>query len=201
MFVLAGGVGIEQAAKKAGYKNVTVPFRAGRMDATQEQTDVKSFSYLEPTADAFRNYFDTNANRRAPTAMMVDKADLLGLSVPEMTVLFGGLRTININTGNSSHGVFTAKPGTLSQDYFVNLLSMDTKWVKADETKGLYKGLDRKTGKVKYTATPVDLVFGSHTELRAIAEVYAAKDAKRKFLNDFISAWTKVMRNDRFDLK
>ena len=133
--------------------------------------------------------------------MMVDKADLLGLSVPEMTVLFGGLRTININTGNSSHGVFTAKPGTLSQDYFVNLLSMDTKWVKADETKGLYKGLDRKTGKVKYTATPVDLVFGSHTELRAIAEVYAAKDAKRKFLNDFISAWTKVMRNDRFDLK
>ncbi len=201
VIVLAGGVGIEQAAKKAGYKNVTVPFRAGRMDATQEQTDVKSFSYLEPTADAFRNYFDTNANRRAPTAMMVDKADLLGLSAPEMTVLFGGLRTININTGNSSHGVFTAKPGTLSQDYFVNLLSMDTKWVKADETKGLYKGLDRKTGKVKYTATPVDLVFGSHTELRAIAEVYAAKDAKRKFLNDFISAWTKVMRNDRFDLK
>ncbi|MCW8857510.1 MAG: catalase-peroxidase, partial [Kangiella sp.] len=199
VIVLGGAAAIEKAAKDAGY-DVTVPFYPGRNDATAEMTEVDSVQYLEPKADAFRNYFGKD-NRLSPAQMMVDKADTLGLTVPEMTVLVGGMRALGANTGGVKHGVFTAKPGTLSNDFFVNLLSMDTQWSKAKGTEGLYEGKDRKTGKVKWTATPVDLIFGSNSELRAVAEVYAQSDSKEKFVNDFIAAWSKVMTNDRFDLK
>ncbi len=195
LIVLGGAAAIEQAAKNAG-QDVEVPFKPGRTDATQAQTDVDSFAVLEPTADGFRNYFG-KGHSRSPAEMLVDRASLLTLTVPEMTVLVGGMRALDANTAKSKHGVFTDQPGTLSNDFFVNLLDMSTKWSKA-KTDGIYEGSDRKTGNLKWTATPVDLVFGSNSELRAIAEVYAANDAKEKFINDFVDAWHKVMTLDRF---
>ena len=197
LIVLAGAAAIEKAADKAGH-DVAVPFTPGRTDASQAQTDVGSFSKLKPTADGFRNYFG-DSNRRSPADMLVDKANLLTLTVPEMTVLVGGMRALGANTSGSSHGVFTDQPGTLSNDFFVNLLDMSTKWSKSSESEGVYEGHDRKTGKLRWKATPVDLVFGSNSELRAIAEVYAANDAKQMFVSNFVDAWTKVMTLDRFD--
>ncbi len=197
MIVLGGAAAIEQAAQQAGY-DVAVPFRPGRTDASQQQTDVKSFAVLEPAADGFRNYF-SKQSYRSPTDMLVDKASLLNLSVPEMTVLVGGMRVLNANYGQSSHGVFTDRPGTLSNDFFVNLLDMSTQWKKSAKAAGVYEGYDRKTGQHKWTATSVDLIFGSNSELRAVAEVYAFDDSKEKFVHDFIRAWTKVMNLDRFD--
>lgn len=199
LIVLGGAAAIEKAAKDAGH-DVSVPFQPGRADATQDQTDVDSFALLEPKADGFRNYFDAEESYMSPAENLVDKADQLDLTVPEMTVLVGGMRALNANTDGAKHGVFTDKPATLTNDFFVNLLDMSTKWQKTD-VDGVYEGLDRKTGDVKYTATPVDLIFGSNSELRAVAEVYAQNDAKEKFVNDFVSAWTKVMTLDRFDLK
>ncbi len=196
LIVLGGSAAIEKAAADAGRK-VEVPFTPGRTDASQEQTDVQSFAVLQPKADGFRNYYAAE-NRRSPAEMLVDRADMLTLSVPEMTVLVGGLRALDANAGQSQNGVFTARPGTLSNDFFVNLLSMDTQWSKA-ATEGIYEGRDRSTGKVKWTATPVDLVFGSNSELRAVAEVYAENDAADKFTADFVAAWAKVMNLDRFD--
>lgn len=198
VIVMGGSAAVEQATKKAGY-DVKVPFTPGRTDASQAQTDVNSFAVLEPTADGFRNYYG-NGNRLSPTEMLVDKASLLNLTVPEMTVLVGGLRSLDTNVDHSKNGVFTQHPGTLSNDFFVNLLNMSTKWSKSATSEGLYEGRDRKTGQLKWTATPVDLIFGSNSELRAVAEVYAYDDSKEKFVNDFISAWTKVMNLDRFDL-
>ena len=197
--MLGGTAAVEQAAKKSG-NNIEVPFVPGRTDATQAQTDVNSFAVLEPTADGFRNYFAKD-NTQPPTELLVDRANLLTLTVPEMTVLVGGLRVLDANSGNNKNGVFTNQPGTLSNDFFVNLLDTSTQWKKSAKTEGLYEGLDRKTGKVKWTATPVDLIFGSHAELRSIVEVYAAVDGKEKFVNDFVSAWNKVMMLDRFDVK
>ena len=194
--VLAGAAAIEKAARDAGYKDVEVPFTPGRVDATQEKTDVESFSYLEPQADAFRNYY-TEASYRSPTDMMVEKASLLDLSVPEMTVLIGGMRALNANADGSDFGVFTDKPGTLSNDFFVNLLDMSTKWQKTEEAD-VYEGVDRKTGDAKWRAKPVDLIFGSNSELRAVAEVYAYEGGEQKFINDFVDAWVKVMNADRF---
>ena len=198
LIVLGGNAAIEQAAKSAGH-TVEVPFTPGRVDATPEQTDALSFTPLEPTADGFRNYF-TKAERATPPAMLVDRAHLLTLSVPEMTVLVGGLRALNANSAGSSHGVFTSRPGTLSNDFFVNLLDMSTEWKKSTSSEGIYEGFDRATGKVKWTATPVDLIFGSNSELRALAEFYAENDSKEKFVQDFVRAWTRVMNLDRFDL-
>jgi catalase-peroxidase len=199
LIVLGGGAAIEQAAKQGGL-TVQMPFTPGRTDASTEQTDAASFAVLEPTADGFRNYFG-KGQRRSPAEMLVDRASLLTLSVPEMTVLVGGMRALNANGGQAAHGVFTNRPGTLSNDFFVNLLDMSTKWSKSSNTEGLYEGLDRTTGKVKWTATPVDLVFGSNSELRAVAEVYAAADGQEKFVRDFVQAWAKVMALDRFDLE
>jgi len=199
LIVLGGTAAVEQAAKKSG-NNIEVPFVPGRTDATQAQTDVNSFAVLEPTADGFRNYFAKD-NTQPPTELLVDRANLLTLTVPEMTVLVGGLRVLDANSGNNKNGVFTNQPGTLSNDFFVNLLDTSTQWKKSAKTEGLYEGLDRQTGKVKWTATPVDLIFGSHAELRSIVEVYAAVDGKEKFVNDFVSAWNKVMMLDRFDVK
>ena len=196
LIVLAGGVGVEQAAKRAGVA-VTVPFTPGRMDASQAQTDVDSFAVLEPLADGFRNYAGECAG--FAETMLIDKAQLLTLSAPEMTVLVGGMRVLGTNAGNC-HGVFTAAPGTLSNDFFVNLLDMGTEWKLAAGSQGVYEGRDRKNGKVKWTGTRVDLVFGSNSQLRALAEVYASADAKEKFVKDFVAAWTKVMNLDRFDL-
>jgi catalase-peroxidase len=198
LIVLGGAAAIEQAARTAGH-DVQVPFRPGRTDATQAQTDVNSFAVLEPTADGFRNYFG-KGNARSPAEMLVERANLLTLSVPEMTVLVGGMRAVNANAGGSAHGVFTDRPGTLSNDFFVNLLSMSTQWTKSSTDAGIYEGRDRATGNLKWTATPVDLVFGSHAELRAIAEVYAESGAREKFVRDFVNAWTKVMTLDRFDV-
>jgi catalase-peroxidase len=198
LIVLGGGAAIEQAAKNAGH-DIQVPFTPGRTDASQAQTDVASFAVLEPTADGFRNYFGSGQSR-SPAEMLVDKASMLTLTVPEMTVLVGGLRTLNANAGQTAHGVFTVRPGTLSNDFFVNLLDMSTKWNKSATAEGIYEGRDRTTGKVRWTATPVDLVFGSNSELRAVAEVYAAADGKEKFVQDFAQAWSKVMTLDRFDL-
>jgi catalase-peroxidase len=198
LIVLGGGAAIEQAAKNAGH-DVQVPFTPGRTDASQAQTDVASFAVLEPTADGFRNYFGSGQSR-SPAEMLVDKASMLTLTVPEMTVLVGGLRSLNANAGQTAHGVFTARPGTLSNDFFANLLDMSTKWNKSATAEGIYEGRDRATGKVKWTATPVDLAFGSNSELRAVSEVYAAADGKQKFMQDFVKAWTKVMTLDRFDL-
>ncbi len=197
LIVLGGAAAIEKAAKDAG-QNIQVPVTPGRTDASQAQTDVASFTVLKPTADGFRNYYDKDA-RLSPAEMIVDKANLLALNVPEMTVLVGGMRALNANTGKSRDGVFTDKPGTLSNDFFVNLLDMSTKWSKSSKSDGIYEGRDRKTGKLKWTATPVDLIFGSNSELRAVAEVYASNDAKEKFVRDFVDAWTKVMTLDRFD--
>jgi catalase-peroxidase len=196
LIVLGGSAAIEKAAKDAGV-TVTVPFTPGRMDASQEQTDVPSFAPLEPVADGFRNY-DRGRSLMAPEEALVDKAQLLRLTGPEMTALVGGLRVLGANAGGSKHGVFTAKPGTLTNDFFVNLLTMDTEWVPASD--GTYEGRDRKSKDLKWTATRVDLIFGSHSQLRAFAEVYGCADAKEKFAKDFVAAWTKVMNADRFDL-
>ena len=195
LIVLGGAAAIEKAAADAGHK-VKVPFRAGRSDATQEMTDVDSFAVLEPNADAFRNYYSDKAYA-SPTRMMVEKADLLTLTVPEMTALLGGMRALGANTVDSKHGVFTDRPGQLSNDFFVNLLDMSTQW--AQKTEGVYEGKDRATGKVKWTATSVDLIFGSNSELRAVAEAYASSDGEQEFVNDFVAAWVKVMNLDRFD--
>ena len=198
LIVLGGAAAIEQAAKKAG-QNVQVPFTPGRTDASQDQTDINSFSVLEPTTDGFRNYFNTD-NHRSPVEMLVDRASLLTLTVPEMTVLVGGMRALNANTGQSVLGVFTDRPGTLSNDFFVNLLDMSTKWTKSSKPDGIYEGRDRGTGTLKWTATSVDLIFGSNSELRAVAEVYAADDAREKFVRDFVDAWAKVMTLGRSKL-
>jgi catalase-peroxidase len=198
LIVLGGNAAIEQAAKAAGY-NIVVPFTPGRVDASEAQTDVASFAPLEPKSDGFRNYF-SKEERLSPPAMLVERANLLTLSVPEMTVLVGGLRALNANAGGTKHGVFTDKPGTLTNDFFVNLLDMSTRWSKSSTAEGIYEGFDRATGKLKWTATSVDLIFGSNSELRAVAEFYAADDAKEKFVQDFVKAWTKVMNLDRFDL-
>ena len=198
LIVLGGAAAIEDAAADAGY-DVTVPFEPGRTDATQAQTDADSFAPLEPKADGFRNYVAAGDHRMNAPEMLVDKADLLDLTVPEMTVLVGGLRVLGANTDGVGHGVFTATPGQLTNDFFVNLLSMETMWEKADD--GTYVGRDRASGEVKWTATDVDLVFGANSELRAVAEVYAYDDAGEKFVNDFVDAWVKVMQADRFDLQ
>jgi len=197
LIVLGGGAAIEKAAKEAGF-SLLVPFNPGRADAEQAQTDVKSISLLEPHADGFRNYYNKKNSYKSPAKMLVDKADQLDLSVPEMTVLVGGMRALNANAGESKHGVFTDEPGTLSNDFFVNLLDMSTKWKKSSVDETVYEGQDRKTGAVKWTATPVDLIFGSNSELRAVAEVYAYDTSKEKFVKDFVKAWTKVMNLDRF---
>jgi len=199
LVVLGGVAAVEEAAKKAGSK-VKVPFTPGRMDATQEQTDVNSFAVLEPKADAFRNYYSTES-LLSPTEMLVERADYLALSVPEMTVLVGGMRALNANSGKSKNGVLTSNPGTLTNDFFVNLLDMSTKWQKSADTDGVYEGVDRSTGNKKWTATSVDLIFGSHSELRSVAEAYAAEDGKDRFIRDFVAAWDKVMMLDRFDVK
>ncbi len=196
LIVLGGNAAVEQAAKQAGHE-LTLPFTPGRTDATQAQTDAASFAALEPTADGFRNYYSAGAYM-SPAEMLVDRANQLKLTAPEMTVLVGGLRTLNANTGGAAHGVFTDRPGQLTNDFFVNLVNMSTKWSKSSTNEGLYEGADRATGKVKWTATPVDLIFGSNSELRAISEVYAANDGKEKFVQDFAKAWTKVMNLDRF---
>jgi len=198
LIVLAGCAGVEQAAKNAGVE-VKVPFAPGRMDAKQEQTDVESFAVLEPVSDGFRNYVKGRIGIGAEH-MLIDRAQLLTLTAPEMTVLVGGMRMLGTNVGGSKHGIFTTKPQALSNDFFVNLLDMGTEWKPAGGAEGVYEGRDRKTGKVKWTGTRVDLVFGSNSELRALAEVYASADAKEKFVNDFVAAWTKVMNADRFDL-
>ena len=197
LIVLGGCAAVEKAAKAAGV-NVKVPFTPGRMDASQEQTDAESFAPLEPRADAFRNYIGKKQQFMAPEEAMVDRAQLLRLTGPEMTALVGGLRVLGANAGGSKHGVFTKKPGTLTNDFFVNLLTMSTEWVPAGD--GVYEGHDRKTKQAKWTATRVDLIFGSHSQLRAFAEVYACADSKEKFAKDFAAAWTKVMNADRFDL-
>ena len=198
LIVLAGCAGVEQAAKNAGY-DVTVPFKPGRMDASQEQTDPVSFAVLEPKADGFRNY---QKARYAVSAeeMLVDKAQLLTLTAPEMTVLVGGMRVLGANFGGSQHGVFTKRPGSLSNDFFVNLLDMNTTWKATAEDDGVFEGHDRTTGELKWTGTRVDLIFGSNSQLRALAEVYACADSQEKFLHDFVAAWNKVMNLDRFDL-
>ncbi len=196
LVVLGGSVAIEQAAKAAGH-DVTVPFTPGRVDASQAQTDAASFAHLEPKADGFRNYYSAESHY-SPVEALIDKADMLNLTVPEMTVLVGGMRALGANAGGSTAGVLTARPAALTNDFFVNLLSMDTVWAKSASNPGLYEGKDRASGAAKWTATPVDLVFGSNSELRAVSEVYASDDAKEKFTKDFIAAWTKVMNADRF---
>ena len=197
VIVLGGAAAIEKAAKQAGI-TIDVPFQPGRADATQAQTDVNSFAVLEPTADGFRNYY-AKGNTRSPATMLVDKASLLNLTVPEMTVLVGGMRSLNANSDQSQLGVLTSRPGVLSNDFFVNLLDMSTQWQKSS-TEGIYEGYARGGNQLKWTATPVDLIFGSNSELRAVAEVYAADDGQEKFVRDFVAAWTKVMNLDRYDL-
>ncbi len=198
LIVLAGCAGVEKAAENAGYE-ITVPFMPGRMDASQDQTDVDSFSVLEPKADAFRNYLKAKYSVPAE-ALLVDKAQLLTLTAPEMTILIGGLRVLNTNFGQSQHGVFTSRPESLTNDFFVNLLDMHTSWKAMPDTDGVFEGRDRVTDDLKWTATRVDLVFGSSSELRALAEVYACEGAEEKFVRDFVAAWNKVMNLDRFDL-
>jgi catalase-peroxidase len=194
--VLAGNVGVEKAAKSGGV-NVAVPFTPGRMDASQEHTDVESFAVLEPVADGFRNY--TRAGLRIPAEeLLVDRAQLLRLTAPEMTVLVGGLRVLG--AGASMHGVFTNRVGTLSNDFFINLLEMGSHWKLDAASPNLFEARDRKTGQVKWTGTRADLIFGSHSQLRALAEVYASADSQEKFVKDFVAAWTKVMNADRYDL-
>ncbi len=198
LIVLAGCAGVERAAKNAGY-DVKVPFMPGRMDASQEQTDIDSFAVLEPKTDGFRNYQKTRY-AASIEELLIDKAQLLKLTAPEMTVLIGGMRVLNANFGQSQHGVFTKRPEALTTDFFINLLDMNTMWKATTEEKDLFEGFDRATGKLKWTATRVDLIFGSNSQLRALAEVYACKDSHEKFVNDFIAAWNKVMNLDRFDL-
>ncbi|TMJ55611.1 MAG: catalase-peroxidase, partial [Alphaproteobacteria bacterium] len=197
LIVLAGCAAVEKAAKDGG-TNVKVPFTPGRMDASEEQTDVASFAPLEPRADGFRNYISGKRQYMMPEEALVDRAQLLRLTAPEMTALVGGLRVLGANVGRSRHGVFTDKPETLTNDFFLNLLDMATQWHQAGD--GVYEGRDRKTNELKWTGTRVDLIFGSHSQLRAFAEVYACSDGKEKFANDFVAAWTKVMNADRFDL-
>jgi catalase-peroxidase len=196
LIVLGGSAAIEKAAKDAGHE-VKAPFTPGRTDASQEQTDVESFAPLELTADGFRNYL-RGKQRVSPEEQLVDRAQLLTLTAPEMTVLVGGLRALN--AGQPAHGVFTKRPETLTNDFFVNLLDMSTQWQPSAGTEGVFEGRDRKTNEVKWTGTRVDLIFGSHSQLRALAEVYACADSKEKFVKDFVAAWTKVMNADRFDL-
>ena len=198
LIVLAGNAGVEKAAVNAGY-TVEVPFSPGRMDATQEQTDIESFALLEPMADGFRNYLKTSYII-STEELLLDKAQLLTLTAPEMTVLVGGMRALNANYNGSKHGIFTTEKDALTNDFFVNLLDMSTEWKATSDTKEEFEGRDRKTGEVKWTATRADLIFGSNSELRALAEVYASSDAKEKFVNDFVTAWDKVMKLDRFDL-
>ena len=198
LIVLAGCAGVEKAAKNAGHE-ITVPFTPGRMDASQEQTDVESFAVLEPIADGFRNYLKGKYTVSAE-ALLIDKAQLLTLTAPEMTVLVGGLRVLNANAGQSRHGVFTQRTEALTNDFFVNLLDMGTEWKPVSKDAELFEGRDRKTGAVKWTGTRVDLVFGSNSILRALAEVYASSDAEKKFVHAFVAAWNKVMNLDRFDL-
>ena len=199
LIVLGGAAAIEKAAADAGY-NTEVPFNPGRTDASQTMTDVNSFAYLKPQADGFRNYYNENEARLSPVKAIIDKASLLNLNVPEMTVLIGGLRVLDANVSGIKHGVFTDRPGMLTTDYFVNLLDISTEWAPSDTLENVYVGTNRKSGAQKWTATPVDLIFGSSSELRAIAEVYAADDGKQQFIDDFVFAWNKVMANDRFDL-
>jgi catalase-peroxidase len=199
LIVLGGSAAIEKAAKDAGL-TVTVPFAPGRMDALQEQTDAASFTPIEPRADGFRNYISGKRQFMMPEEALVDRAQLLTLSAPEMTVLVGGLRVLGANAGQFKHGVFTKRPETLTNDFFVNLLDMSTQWQPSAGSEGVYEGRDRKTNEVKWTGTRVDLIFGSHSQLRALAEVYACGDSKEKFAKDFVAAWNKVMNLDRFDL-
>ena len=199
LIVLAGCAGVEKAAKNAG-QNVRVPFMPGRTDASQEWTDVDSFAVLEPTADGFRNYLRAG-HRESAEELLVERASMLTLTPPEMTVLLGGLRVLDANTGQSQHGVFTHRPGALTNDFFVNLLDMDTEWQATPTSEGVFEGRDRRTGDLKWTGTRVDIVFGSNSELRAISEVYGCDDAQQKFVNDFVVAWNKVMNLDRFDLE
>ncbi len=198
LIVLGGCAAVEQAAKNAGH-DITVPFTPGRTDASQAQTDVDSFEVLEPTADGFRNYLQAG-EKLPPEQRLLDRANLLTLTAPEMTVLIGGMRALNTNHGHSAHGVLTDRPETLTNDFFVNLLDMDTEWKTSVSQENVYEGHDRASGKVKWTGTAVDLVFGSHSVLRGIAEIYAADDGKEKFVRDFVDAWAKVMNLDRFDL-
>jgi len=199
LIVLGGCAAVEASAKKAGH-DVTVPFSPGRTDASQAETDVHSFAPMEPTADGFRNYLRKGLEASA-AELLVDRANLLTLTAPEMTVLVGGLRALGANFGQSNHGVFTKRPGTLTNDFFVNLLDMSTKWQKSPTTEGVLEGHDRASGELKWTGTVVDLVFGSNAQLRAVAEVYASSDAHGAFVCDFVAAWTKVMNLDRFDLR
>lgn len=199
LIVLAGNAGVEQAAKNAGV-TLTVPFTPGRTDATQEQTDVESFAFLEPVADGFRNFLKTRYTVPAE-ALLIDKAQLLTLTAPEMTALIGGLRVLNTNVGQTRHGVFTQRPEALTNDFFTNLLDMGVEWKPTSDDAQEFEGRDRKTGQVKWTGTRVDLVFGSNAQLRALAEVYASSDSQEKFVKDFVAAWTKVMNLDRFDVK
>ncbi|HOA39547.1 MAG TPA: catalase-peroxidase, partial [Flavihumibacter sp.] len=199
LIVLGGVAAIEKAAKDGGV-DVKVPFTPGRMDASADETDIESFEYMEPAADGFRNYRKRVST--VPTeALLIDKAQLLTLTVPEMTVLLGGMRVLDTNFDGSKHGVFTHRPGVLSNDFFANLLDMRTAWKATDHTKELYEGADRTSGQLKWTATRADLVFGSNAELRAVAEVYGSADAQAKFVKDFVAAWNKVMMLDRFELK
>ena len=198
LIVLAGCAGVEQAAKNAGHE-VTVPFTPGRMDAAQEQTDVESIGVLEPVADGFRNYLKTRFSVTAEE-LLVDRAQLLTLTAPEMTVLIGGMRVLNTNFGGSQHGVFTKRPGALTNDYFVNLLDMSTEWKAVSGDADVFEGRDRATGTLQWTGTRVDLIFGSNSQLRALAEVYGCTDSQEKFLHDFVAVWNKVMNLDRFGL-
>jgi catalase-peroxidase len=208
IIVLGGAAAIEKAAADAGH-DVEVPFHPGRTDASAEMTDAESFEPLEPTADAFRNYYSEDSYY-SPAKAMVERADLLTLTVPEMTALIGGMRALGATTGNRGHGVFTDSPGQLTNDYFVNLLSMEIDWRPAsdaegiygrdDRAEGIYEGVDRESGEVKWTATPVDLIFGANSELRAVAEAYGSSDGEALFVGDFVDAWVKVMTLDRFDL-
>jgi catalase-peroxidase len=199
LIVLAGGVGIEAAARQAGH-DVSVPFTPGRTDATQDQTDVDSVGYLEPLADGFRNYLQASGPTPAEQ-LLLDRAFMLNLSAPEMTVLIGGMRALGANTDGSPHGVLTDRPGTLSRDFFLNLTDPGIQWQAVEGSEGIYEARDRATGELRWTGTRVDLVFGSNSQLRAIAEVYAQDDAEERFLHDFVAAWGKVMENDRFDLR
>jgi catalase-peroxidase len=201
LIVLGGCAAVEKAAKAAGY-DINVPFTPGRADASQEQTDAESFAPLEPRADGFRNYINGNRHQfMAAEEALVDRAQLLTLTAPEMTVLLGGLRVLGANFGKSPHGVFTDRPETLTNDFFVNLLDMATEWQVVPASEGVYEGRDRATGEFRWTGTRVDLIFGSHSQLRAVAEVYASADAQEKFVGDFVKAWAKVMDLDRFELK
>ena len=195
--MLGGCAAVEQAAEDAGHQ-VTVPFAPGRTDASQDRTDVEAFAVLEPTFDGFRNYLRAG-EKQPPEQLLLERANLLTLTAPEMTVLVGGMRVLNANTGRSPHGVFTDRPETLTNDFFVNLLDAGTEWKASESTENVYDGRDRATGEVTRTATAVDLVFGSHSQLRGISEVYGSDDAKEKFVRDFVAAWDKVMTLDRFD--